>query len=50
MATMVPHTALTAMAIEVGARLGHYNVTAKIGEGGMGAVYRAVLSCRCDSR
>ena len=29
------------MAIEVGARLGHYNVTAKIGEGGMGEVYRA---------
>ncbi len=29
------------MPLNVGARLGHYNVTAKIGEGGMGEVYRA---------
>ncbi len=29
------------MALEVGSRLGHYNVTALIGEGGMGQVYQA---------
>jgi hypothetical protein len=29
------------MSLEVGSRLGHYNVTALIGEGGMGQVYRA---------
>ena len=29
------------MPLNVGARLGHYEVTAKIGEGGMGEVYRA---------
>ena len=29
------------MALEIGSRLGPYSVTAKIGEGGMGAVYRA---------
>ena len=29
------------MALEVGARLGHYQVTALIGEGGMGQVYQA---------
>ena len=29
------------MALTVGARLGHYDVTALIGEGGMGQVYRA---------
>ena len=29
------------MSLGVGARLGHYNVTALIGEGGMGQVYRA---------
>ena len=29
------------MALNVGSRLGYYQVTAKIGEGGMGEVYRA---------
>ncbi len=29
------------MPLNVGDRLGHYDVTAKIGEGGMGEVYRA---------
>ena len=29
------------MALTVGSRLGHYNVTALIGEGGMGRVYQA---------
>ena len=29
------------MALEVGSRLGHYDVTALIGEGGMGRVYQA---------
>ena len=29
------------MALEVGSRLGHYQVTALIGEGGMGQVYQA---------
>ena len=29
------------MALELGSRLGHYDVTALIGEGGMGPVYRA---------
>ena len=29
------------MALEVGSRLGHYDVTALIGEGGMGEVYQA---------
>ena len=28
------------MALQVGSRLGHYSVTAKIGEGGMGEVRR----------
>ena len=29
------------MALSVGSRLGHYDVTALIGEGGMGEVYQA---------
>ncbi len=29
------------MPLEVGSRLGHYDVTAKVGEDGMGEVYRA---------
>ena len=29
------------MSLTVGSRLGHYSVTARIGEGGMGQVYRA---------
>ena len=29
------------MPLEIGSRLGHYEVTALIGEGGMGQVYRA---------
>ena len=29
------------MALSVGSRLGHYDVTALIGEGGMGQVYQA---------
>jgi len=31
------------MSLEVGTRLGHYDVTALIGEGRMGQVYRAGL-------
>ena len=38
------------MPLEPGTTLGAYSVTAKIGEGGIGEVYRAVLSRRCDSR
>ncbi len=29
------------MALEIGSRIGHYDVTALIGEGGMGQVYQA---------
>jgi len=29
------------MALQIGSRLGHYNVSALIGEGGMGQVYQA---------
>ena len=41
------------MALEVGSRLGHYDVTALIGEGGMGQVYQATdtkLNRHCASR
>ena len=31
------------MPLTVGSRLAHYNVTALIGEGGMGQVYRVCL-------
>ena len=36
-----PHPSLKAMALAAGSRLGSYEVTAKIGKGGMGQVYRA---------
>ena len=29
------------MALEIGSRLGHYTITALIGEGGIGQVYQA---------
>ena len=32
------------MALNVGSRLGHYDVTALIGEGGMGQVYQATYT------
>ena len=32
------------MPLDVGSRLGHYDVTALIGEGGMGQVYQATDS------
>ena len=35
------------MALTVGSRLGHYDVTALIGEGGMGQVYRAGIRRSC---
>jgi len=38
---MTSNSAATTYALEVGSSLGHYDVTAKIGEGGMGEVYRA---------
>ncbi len=37
------------MALEVGSRLGHYDVTALIGEGGMGQVWRATDTQRFNS-
>ena len=41
------------MALEIGSRLAHYDVTALIGEGGMGQVYQATdtkcASAACDS-
>ena len=38
------------MAFEVGSRLGHYDVTAKIGEGGMGEVYKVLDTRRTHDR
>ena len=38
------------MALEIGSRLGHYEVTALIGEGGMGQVYQATDTKRCGVR
>ena len=38
------------MALAVGSRLGHYDVTALIGEGGMGQVYQATDTKRCGLR
>ncbi len=38
------------MALTVGSRLAHYDVTALIGEGGMGQVYRAIDPVRSQSR
>ena len=35
------------MALTVGSRLGHYDVTALIGEGGMGQVYQATDTKLC---
>ncbi len=37
------------MALTVGSRLGHYDVTALIGEGGMGQVYQATDSAHIDA-
>ena len=37
------------MALEIGSRLGHYDVTALIGEGGMGEVYRCTRQCESYS-
>ena len=36
------------MPISVGSRLGHYDVTALIGEGGMGQVYQATDTKRMN--
>ena len=36
------------MSLSVGARLGHCEVTAKLGEGGMGEVYRAQSRKDCS--
>ena len=37
---------LSLMALNVGSRLGHYDVTALTGEGGMGQVYQATDTTR----
>ena len=39
--TLGPYATPPAMALTVGSRLGHYDVTALIGEGGMGQAYQA---------
>ena len=38
------------MALNVGSRLGHYNVTALIGEGGMGQVYRCTMDIEQEEK
>ncbi len=34
------------MPLDIGSRIAHYEVTALIGEGGMGQVYQATDGCR----
>ena len=36
------------MSLEIGVRLGPYSVTAKIGDGGVGEVYRAAAPFRTE--
>ena len=37
------------MSLDIGDRLGHYDVTALIGQGGMGQVYQATDSAHIDA-
>ena len=37
------------MALDVGSTIAHYKLTAKIGEGDMGEVYRARDTCGTDA-
>ena len=52
---MMPIQPPQPMALEIGSRLGHYAVTALIGEGGMGQVYQpargstTTWSCRREA-